>query len=146
VLDEPMSGMDPLAREVFLEGVLRTVADGQRTVLLSSHSIDDVQRLADTVGILHEGRLLAHASVDTLVTRTKRIRAVLHDGCPPRTEPAGTIWQTVARREWSLTVRDFSDDVVHRLAAENPVATVEVSDLSLEDVFKDYVKGRRRSA
>jgi len=146
VLDEPMSGLDPIVREEFLDGVLRSMCDSERTVLFSSHTIDDIQRLADTVGLLYQGRLLVHSPVDDLLTRTKRIRAVLHDGVLPRWLPETTIWQRVQRREWLLTVGDFSEDLLPRLRGENSVHDVEVQDLSLEDVFKDYVKGRKGAA
>jgi hypothetical protein len=43
------------------------------------------------------------------------------------------------RREWLLTVSDFSDDVEERLKAENPVETVDVYDVNLGELFKDYV-------
>jgi ABC-2 type transport system ATP-binding protein len=143
VLDEPTSGLDPVVREEFLDGVLRALCDRQRTVLFSSHTLEDVRRLADTVGILYEGRLLVQRGVDELLASTKRIRAVLRDGCLPRREPDGTVWQRVQRREWLLTVRDFSPDLVHSLQADNPLESVEVLDLNLEELFKDYVKGRR---
>jgi ABC-2 type transport system ATP-binding protein len=146
VLDEPMSGLDPIVREEFLDGVLRSMCDSERTVLFSSHTIDDIQRLADTVGLLYQGRLLVHSPVDDLLTRTKRIRAVLNDGVLPRWLPETTIWQRVQRREWLLTVGDFSEDILPRLRGENSVHDVEVQDLSLEDVFKDYVKGRKGAA
>jgi ABC-2 type transport system ATP-binding protein len=146
VLDEPMSGLDPIVREEFLDGVLRSMCDSERTVLFSSHTIDDIQRLADTVGLLYQGRLLVHRPVDELLTRTKRIRAVLHDGVLPRWLPETTIWQRVQRREWLLTVGDFSEDILPRLQGENSVHNIEVLDLSLEDVFKDYVKGRKGAA
>jgi ABC-2 type transport system ATP-binding protein len=143
ILDEPTSGLDPLVREEFLDGVLRTICDGRRTVLFSSHTLADVQRLADTVGILYEGRLLVHRSLDVLLSSTKRIRAVLKDGCLPQREPEGVVWQTVQRREWSLTVGEFSADLIARIQQENPVENIEVIDLNLEELFKDYVKGRR---
>jgi ABC-2 type transport system ATP-binding protein len=148
VLDEPMSGLDPIVREEFLDGVLRAICDRDRdrTVLFSSHTIDDVQRLADTVGLLYQGRLLVHRPLDELLAETKRIRAVLRDGALPRWLPETTIWQRVHRREWLLTVGNFSPEIVPRLESENLVQTVEVLDLNLEDVFKDYVKGRRGAA
>jgi ABC-2 type transport system ATP-binding protein len=143
ILDEPTSGLDPIAREEFLDGVLRTICQGERTVLFSSHTLADVQRLADTVGILYQGRLLVHQGLDELLASTKRIRAVLKDGCLPAREPDGIVWQSVERRQWSLTVRDFSAEVLSHLRAENPVENIEVVDLSLEELFKDYVKGRK---
>lgn len=145
VLDEPMSGMDPLARDEFLDGVVRTLYERPCTVLFSSHTLADVQRLADTVGILYEGRLLVHCGVDELLASTKRVNAVLRDGSLPRSEPDGTIWQSLQRREWSLTIRGCTSEVVQRIQSENPVEAIAVRDLSLEEVFKDYVKGRRPS-
>jgi ABC-2 type transport system ATP-binding protein len=145
VLDEPTSGLDAVVREEFLDGVLRHICARRCTVLFSSHTLADVQRLADRVGILYEGQLLVHRSVDELMASTKRIRAVLRDGCLPRWEPAGTLWQRVQRREWLLTVGDFSLETLDKLRAENPLEQVEVLDLNLEELFKDYVRGRRTS-
>ena len=50
ILDEPTSGLDPLIREEFLDGVLRLLCEGQKTVLFSSHTLSDVQRMAEDVG------------------------------------------------------------------------------------------------
>ena len=65
ILDEPTSGLDPLMQDEFERLVRETVADG-RTVFLSSHDLDEVQRLADRVAIIRAGRLVATDSVDTL--------------------------------------------------------------------------------
>lgn len=146
ILDEPTSGLDPLIREEFLDGVLRTLCQRHRTVLFSSHTLSDVQRLADVVGIIYQGRLLAHCPTDELLTGTKRVRAVLPDGCAPAEPPAGTIWQRVQQREWLLTVHGFSPATLEFLRSKYPVQTLEVMDLGLEDVFKDFVKGQRVSA
>ena len=89
LLDEPLSGLDPIAREEFLDGVLRTICDRGQTVLISSHMLDDVRRLSDTIGILNNGRLVVHGSVDELLTSTKRIRATLRDGFRPSQPLAG---------------------------------------------------------
>lgn len=146
ILDEPTAGLDPLIREEFLDGVLRTICERQKTVLFSSHTLSDVQRLADRVGIIDEGRLLADCPTDELLTRTKRIRAVLKDGCSPDRAPDGTIWQRFQHREWLLTVRGYSPAALDYLRNKYPLEHVEVIDLGLEDIFKDFIKGRRASA
>lgn len=143
LLDEPMAGLDPVAREEVLEGVLRTIGDRPRTLLFSSHTLGDVQRMADTIAILHEGRLLVHRPVDDLLRTTKRIRGVLSDGSTAPDPPAGTVWQRVNGREWLMTVRDFSAETVERLRAGSALQHVEVVDLSLEEIFKDLVRGWR---
>ena len=114
-------------------------------VLLSGRQAK-TQRIAETVGIIYEGRLLTHCPTEELLTGTKRIRAVLTDGCTPGDPPEGTIWQRVQRREWLLTVRGFTPDTLDSLRHNYPVDTVEVIDLGIEDIFKDFVKGRRASA
>jgi ABC-2 type transport system ATP-binding protein len=143
ILDEPTSGLDPLVREEFLDGVLRAVCQRRRTVLFSSHALEDVRRLADTVGLLYDGRLLIQRGVEELLASARRIRAVLRDGRLPRREPAGLVWQHIERREWLLTVSDFSLDLVQTLRAENDLEHIEVTSLNLEELFKDFVKGRR---
>lgn len=143
LLDEPLSGLDPLAREEFLDGVLRTICDQGQTVLLSSHMLDDVHRLADTVGILYEGQLLIQGDLDNLLSATKRICATLRDGARPAQTPAGTIWQQINGREWSITVCDFTPEKFAQVRAYNEVEQATVVDLGLEELFKDFVKGRR---
>jgi ABC-2 type transport system ATP-binding protein len=123
--------------------LLLALCDRGQTVLFSTHTLDDVQRMADTVAVLYEGRLLLHSKIEQLVSTTKRIRAVLSDGQRPGQVPAGTVWDRIEGREWLITVRDFSPEKVQQVRALNGVDHVEVIDLGLEDVFKDIVKGQR---
>ncbi len=143
ILDEPMAGLDPVVREELLDGILQTLCDRDVTVLFSSHTLADVQRLADSVAIIDAGRLLAHRRVDELLTRTKRLRVVFADGAAPGDAPDGLIWQRMNGREWVVTVDNFTEETVPRLRAANQAEHVEVIDLGLEDIFKDYVRGRR---
>ena len=65
LLDEPSSGLDPLMQEEFHRLLAETTADG-RTVFLSSHELDEVQRVADRVAIIKDGRLVVTDSVEAL--------------------------------------------------------------------------------
>ncbi len=143
ILDEPTTGLDVVTREEFLGPVLRMVCERECTVLFSSHSIEDIERLADHVGLLTNGQLQLSSSVFSLLSNAKRIRAVLHDGCLPETSPTGTIWQQVDRREWLMTVLDFTDETVSRLKETNRVDHVELADVNLSELFKDFVKGQK---
>jgi ABC-2 type transport system ATP-binding protein len=141
ILDEPLSGLDPLARDEFLEGVLQGLCGGERTVIFSSHQLDEVNRLSDSVAVLHAGRLLTHCPLDELRS-AKRVRAVLHDGRLPVATPREAVWQQVNRREWSLTIHPFSSEVLECLQATNPIQRLDVDDLSLDDIFKDLIRGQ----
>ncbi len=142
VLDEPTSGLDPIIREDFLESVLRSDTMDHRTILFSSHHVDDVERVADEVGIMVNGQLALRGAVDTVREQVKRIRFVLSDGTLPANILPEVIYQKLNRREWLVTVNPFSADLIARIQAENPIENTTVIDLSLEDIFKDLVRGR----
>ena len=57
ILDEPSSGLDPIVRRDILEAIIRTVTDQGRTVIFSSHLLDEVERVSDHLAMLHRGAL-----------------------------------------------------------------------------------------
>jgi ABC-2 type transport system ATP-binding protein len=73
VLDEPFSGLDPVVRDEFIRGVLEVSEQGEWTVLVSSHDIEEVERLADHVAILDAGRLQLSETTDSLLGRFRRV-------------------------------------------------------------------------
>jgi len=66
VLDEPSSGLDPVVRRDILAAVMRTIAQEGRTVLFSSHLLDEVEQVADHVTMIHEGRIVLSTSLAQL--------------------------------------------------------------------------------
>jgi ABC-2 type transport system ATP-binding protein len=69
VLDEPTTGLDARARQVLFTELLAIVKDEERTVIISSHQITDLERFADRIGILHQGKLLVDGVTSELVER-----------------------------------------------------------------------------
>jgi ABC-2 type transport system ATP-binding protein len=96
ILDEPTSGLDPIIREDFLESVLHSQTENNKTVFFSSHHVDDVERVSDTVGIMVNGSLVIQGSPDELKQRIKRLRAVLKDGKLPKRPPTEMIHQSLS--------------------------------------------------
>ncbi|GCD89168.1 ABC transporter ATP-binding protein [Nocardioides sp. LS1] len=118
VLDEPTSGLDPLMEQVFADCVAERVAAGT-TVLLSSHILSEVERLADRVTIIREGRTVESGSLDDLRhLRRSRIRAQL-DGTIP--DLAGT-------------------PGVHDLAVDGHTVTCTVSPEALPHVLGELTR------
>jgi ABC-2 type transport system ATP-binding protein len=66
VLDEPSSGLDPVVRRDILEAILRTIAGEGRTVLFSSHLLDEVERVCDHVTMIDHGRVVLSGPLETL--------------------------------------------------------------------------------
>ncbi len=73
ILDEPFSGLDSAIRQDLLDALITFLGDGNRTVLLSSHDIEEVSRLADRIGVLEKGRLALHGNVDDLLARAREV-------------------------------------------------------------------------
>ncbi len=69
VLDEPSSGLDPIARGDILEAVIRTISQDGRTVLFSSHLLDEVDRVCDWISMIHDGRIAETLTMEQMQSR-----------------------------------------------------------------------------
>jgi ABC-2 type transport system ATP-binding protein len=69
VLDEPLSGLDAISKQQVFAELLKAVEDGERTVLISSHNLADLERFADHVGLLKNGKLLLEGRTDEVMER-----------------------------------------------------------------------------
>lgn len=104
ILDEPSSGLDPIARSDILEAIIRTVSEDGRTVLFSSHLLDEVDRVCDSVAMMSEGHIVESTTVEKLENRYVEIccRPVAHWDHPPKI--AGVIGWKSSGDEWSAVV------------------------------------------
>lgn len=140
ILDEPTGGLDPLMQEEFLALVAEERERGA-TVFLSSHELDEVQRVCDRVGIVRGGRLIAIERIADLLGRARRrVTVELAEPADLRAELA--VLPNVADVEgeggrFTLTVGGDVDALVKALAAHH-VADLEVAAPSLEEVFLTY--------
>jgi ABC-2 type transport system ATP-binding protein len=134
ILDEPSTGLDPLARRDILAAVLRTVAQEGRTVLFSSHLLDEVERVSDHVALLDQGRIMVQGPLDA-VRGAHSVLTVRFDG--PRPTPpqlAGMFGWEGNGREWSA-VSSLPAAEVHVAAASWGARVVEERSPSLDRIF-----------
>jgi ABC-2 type transport system ATP-binding protein len=128
------SGLDPIARRDILEAIIRTVTDEGRTVMFSSHLLDEVERVSDHLAMLHHGTLRFCAPLDVIKARHRRIS--LHFERPQIRRPnvPGAICVDGAGREWTV-ICDAAR--IHAAAmAQNLGATVVEDDAaSLDEIF-----------
>ncbi len=141
VLDEPFSGLDPVAVDVMSQ-VLREAADRGVPVLFSSHQLDLVERLCDRVGIVAAGRMVENGRVDDLRTSGRpRLRVVGPDADRwARALPGVTVVEQAPGR--SLVELDDSIDDQHVLQAAlavGPVHEFARQQASLTDLFRHVV-------
>ncbi|MDE3205261.1 MAG: ABC transporter ATP-binding protein [Acidobacteriota bacterium] len=137
-LDEPTTGFDPAARHEAWE-VVKSLAELGKTILLTTHYMDEAQHLADRVAVIAGGRVIAEGTPDSLGERDRAqalIRFRLPDGMTPPVEAAPS-----ARVDgWFELRADQPEAVLHRLTgwaldAGVTLEGLEVSRPSLEDVY-----------
>jgi ABC-2 type transport system ATP-binding protein len=139
VLDEPSSGLDPLLQQQFLAMVRDARAEG-RTVLLSSHVLAEVEHVADRVGILRAGRLVATEAIEVLRQRAIR-RVELRFGVPV---PAAAFQHLPGVRDVAVDgevlrcVVEGSADALVKAAAQFPVISLLSHEPDLEELFLAY--------
>jgi ABC-2 type transport system ATP-binding protein len=142
ILDEPTSGLDPIVRRDFIENIVSEISEEGKTVLFSSHIVEEVERVADYVGIINEGELLMVSSIDEIKSSYKRVRYATNGTRPEVTGVPGVLAIENGRHEQVLTVHGWGDETMLALA-ERGVANPEVLPISLEDIFVNTVRAER---
>jgi ABC-2 type transport system ATP-binding protein len=138
LLDEPTTGLDPVARAEVLEALADVLRDERRSVLFSSHNTHDIEQLADHIAFLHDGRLVAHADKESFLDNWRRVL------CLGDLPPALAQWSEVAQvrnagSQVEVKVRAWREDLPERLAAQG-LNVQRVDPMALEDIFVTAVR------
>jgi ABC-2 type transport system ATP-binding protein len=139
ILDEPFAGLDALVREEFAAGVLE-VAGGDRpwTVFISSHDIDEVERLADWIGVINDGRLELAEPVSSLISRFRHVEVTTeHAASVPATPPASWLLAEASGHAMRFVDSAFCDDECGACVRDAiPGARdISVTTMSLREIF-----------
>jgi ABC-2 type transport system ATP-binding protein len=149
VLDEPTSGLDVLVRREFLESMV-DLAGGGRTVLLSSHQMAEVERVASHVAVLHRGKLILAEPLDALRARTFAMVLTFEPGehldAPPDGSPLELIDTDDSPRQSRWLVHAPERGACDAARDWRAVAEYTVATPTLEEIYIAYMRGRRRAA
>lgn len=133
VLDEPSSGLDPVVRNDILSAIIRTIADQGKTVLFSSHLLDEVQRVSDMIAVMRNGQLVECGPLEKLQTRYQRVTLKTKDiENPPPMEALGT-WQRTGD-QWSA-ILDVEDEQLEQVVSAIGGSIVQSHGVSLNEWF-----------
>ena len=141
VLDEPTTGLDPVARMEVLQELMAVLADEERTILFSSHNTLDVEQISDRITFIDRGRIIDSYDKEVFLDRWRRLRLVLPpDGVVPRLN--GIVEVGGSGRLPVLTTNSFEPAMVS--ACTQMGATVQAVDsMTLEEIFVANVHSRR---
>ncbi len=136
LLDEPASGLDVSARRAFLGVLADYLAEGERTLVISTHLLTDVERLASHVAILRRGELIVNRSLDELKESIRQVRLPLAAADQLRAGlPEGSVLARVEDGRSALLTLAVDGRRLEDLLAGLPREQVEVQGLPLEEIY-----------
>ena len=146
VLDEPTDGLDPAATEDVLRELVAIAAASGTTIFFSSHQLVEVERIADHIGIIHRGKLVATGSLDDMKAQYQRLNVVLADSnsnTSSLTLPAHWVEGIESVRQEGRVVSILAShnvDAIVEQARAIPGATVERFPVTLTEIFLEHTR------
>jgi len=144
VLDEPSSGLDPVVRKDILDAIIRTVVDEGRTVLFSSHLLDEVQRVSDRIAILDQGRILLSSPLDEVLVSHYQLTVRFQEPQPFFPQLTGALLSTGSGREWIILCNGQKQTLEKELQDMNG-EILEQNAPTLEEIFVARMKSVERN-
>ncbi len=140
ILDEPLEGLDPLRRIEFLNLVLEDFMDREgRSILISSHYLEELERMADRIAFIHQGRIMRLAPMEQLRMEEKTIRVVFQKEPPAALLAMPGIKEILreGKTGYLITIEDnFS--AIFEACSRYPHFVLDIYHRNLEDLFRDY--------
>ncbi len=144
LLDEPTTGLDPVARHEVLGELMEVLADEERTILFSSHNTLDVEQISDQITFIDQGRIIDTGDKESFLDRWRRLRLEVPAGLALPALP-GVVHRNGSGRLAVITTDRFEPAMA--AAYSQAGATVHaVEPMTLEEIFVANVHARREGA
>jgi ABC-2 type transport system ATP-binding protein len=146
LLDEPASGLDPIVRREVLLSLIDALTGEGRTVLLSSHLMEDVERLADRLAFLDAGRIVLEGDAEEIRGRARRVTV----GPLPHGVDLGPVPgrpQVERRGERAvLTYLEGAEEAARHIRKTGRFTQVDVTGMNLEELYVDLLAKQKEVA
>lgn len=135
IMDEPTGGLDPIARSNFFDMVISEVENNGTGILISSHNLDGLEKICDTVSVIKNGVIESNMSLEETKAGIKRVNTVFENGLPEEIRSMDNVCNiTNTGKIYSFVVKNEDDDFADKLKSMGAVFA-EIVELSLEDYF-----------
>jgi ABC-2 type transport system ATP-binding protein len=139
ILDEPFSGLDPINSQLLIDTV-RSLKNEGRTIILSTHQMDQVDKLCDDIALINRGRVVLNGSVRDVKSGHRNDKVVVEfhgdENALGSTEGAEVLSRTAGRIEYRLSATGINaDDLLRSLIGRVSITKFEVPEPSLNDIF-----------
>ena len=136
-MDEPITGLDAVSKQQVFAELLKAVEDGEHTVLISSHGLNDLERFADHIGLIKQGKLLLEGPTDQIVERFRMVDFFITDGADlPAREGLTIVRRDKNRWRALLDQRSGVQDWLQTCGATQ----ISLTPVTLEEMFVALVQ------
>jgi ABC-2 type transport system ATP-binding protein len=143
VLDEPMTGLDPVARHEVLTELMSAMTDESRSILFSSHHTQDVEQISDQITFIDRGHIIESSDKETFLERWRRLQLELPSGLQLPPLPGVVEVSQKGGRLASVTTNAFEPEFPS-LFQQAGARVLEIQRMTLEEIFVAEVMGSRK--
>lgn len=141
VLDEPTTGLDPVARQEVLAELMAVLVDEDRTILFSSHNTLDVEQISDQITFIDRGRIIASDNKEIFLDRWRRLRIMLSPNAVVPKLPG--VIEVAGSGRLPVLVTDRFDPAMVSVCNDAGATVQAVDPMTLEEIFVANVHSRR---
>ena len=138
ILDEPTSGLDPFMKNEFME-MIKEEKDKGKTIMMSSHVFEEVQRSCNRAGIIREGHLVAIEDINTLdaMKNNNYIVSIADEKDLKKIETSGYSFKIISKNKFEIEIKSKYNDFF-KLLSHCSVTNIDKKQQTLEDIFMKY--------
>lgn len=141
ILDEPTTGLDPVARHEVINELMDVLLEGDRSILFSSHNTQDVEQLSDQITFIDKGRVIASDDKESFVSSWRRLRLQV-DASTAVPEMQGVVAQRRVGNQMIITTKKYNDHLTQHYQQCGAVVQ-SVEHMTLEEIFVSEVQASR---
>ena len=135
IMDEPASGLDPIAKTQFFDMLIREVEVNGTGIFISSHNLQSLEKICDVVTVMHQGEIESNVAVNELKSKIKRVQAVFEKGVSDENlVNAGFEHVSHTGSIYTMNSKEEDESIKEKLKTLG-ASFIEVTDLSLEEYF-----------
>ena len=135
ILDEPVDGLDPVMRKAMWGVVLEKVAEGNLTVLVSSHNLRELEDVCDHVGIMHEGKVVIEKSLDDVKGNIHKLQLAFDGEIPEELKNELSVLKESKMGSVSLLIARGTAEELKEKAEKYKPLILDILPLTLEEIF-----------
>lgn len=141
ILDEPTNGLDPIVKRNILQFIIEEVSERQLSVLISTHHLEEVEKIADVLIMMKDGQIESTTSIEEAKSSFRKVQAVYKQSLPEKIANLNNVSiLSQTGRVYTLMIKGNIEATMEKMQQEQPLLLEELP-MTLEDIFISSLGG-----